>query len=227
MGCSSVTHHEIKHTNDDRYIPSGIRPITQCDHRIHEGSDNIDINAETVDGKNTFHALARVVFQFKYVHELAVLNWWPYASLTDALTFIKPKSRVESTRRTNEFDKIKSCYYGKRTTVDDISIITRLLSRDVIVFPIHSQIMTQTIPFWTGFHCVLLEKRPDVTVVAYPPIIDAKSTDMSTVPTTMKECLDMPMDAGIWSTTLCDSPASKMFKAWHLWAPHPQTRLFS
>ena len=74
MGCSSVTHHEIKHSNDDRYIPSGIRPITQGDHQIHEGSDNIDINAETVDGKNTLHALARAVFHFKYVHELAVLN---------------------------------------------------------------------------------------------------------------------------------------------------------
>ena len=53
---------------------------------MQEGSDNIDINADTVDGKNTFHSLAR----------------------------------VEAPRRTNEFDKIKSCYNGKRTTVDDI-----------------------------------------------------------------------------------------------------------
>ena len=56
--------------------------------------------------------------------------------------------------------------------------------------------MTQTIPFWTKFHCLLSEKRPDVTVVAYPPMIDARPTDMSTVPTTMKKCLDMSMDAG-------------------------------
>jgi hypothetical protein len=56
--------------------------------------------------------------------------------------------------------------------------------------------MTQTIPFWTEFHCLLSEKRPDVTVVAYPPMIDARPTDMSTVPTTMKKCLDMSMDAG-------------------------------
>jgi hypothetical protein len=31
---------------------------------------------------------------------------------------------------------------------------------------------------------------PDVTDVAYPPIIDAKPTDMSTVSTAMKKCLD-------------------------------------
>ena len=32
-------------------------------HLIHEGEDNIDINAETIAGKNTFHSMARVVFQ--------------------------------------------------------------------------------------------------------------------------------------------------------------------
>ena len=64
------------------------------------------------------------------------------------------------------------------------------------MFPIHSESMTQTIPFWTGFHCLSSEKRPNVTVVAYPPIIDAKTTDMSTVLRAMKTCLDMSMDAG-------------------------------
>jgi hypothetical protein len=48
------------------------RPITQGGHLIQEDSDNIDINAETVDGKNHFHSLARAVFQFKSVDELAV-----------------------------------------------------------------------------------------------------------------------------------------------------------
>jgi len=56
--------------------------------------------------------------------------------------------------------------------------------------------MTQAIPFWTGFHCLLSEKRPDVTVVTYHPIIDVKPTDMSTVLTTMNKCLDISMDAG-------------------------------
>jgi len=88
-------------------------------------------------------------------------------SLTDALSFTNPKCRVQSPRRTNEFDKIKSCYNGKRTTVD---------GQDPIVC------------YW--------KKRPDVTVLAYPPIIDAKPTDFSTVPTAMKKCLDMSMDAG-------------------------------
>jgi hypothetical protein len=65
-------NHEIEHINGEQYIPSGIRPIIQGGHLIQEGSDNIDINAETVDGKNTFHSLARAVFQFKFVDALSV-----------------------------------------------------------------------------------------------------------------------------------------------------------
>ena len=69
---TSVANHENEHINGDRYIPTGIRPITYGGHLIQEGSDNIDINTETVDGKNTFHSLARAVFQSKYVDELTV-----------------------------------------------------------------------------------------------------------------------------------------------------------
>jgi len=69
---TSVANHEIEHTNGDLYIPSGFRHVTQGGHLIQEGSDNIDINAETVAGKNTFHSLARAVFQSKYVDDLAV-----------------------------------------------------------------------------------------------------------------------------------------------------------
>ena len=82
------------------------------------------------------------------------------------------------------------------TTESIIWIITRLVSRDVIVFPIHSEIITQAIPYWSGFHCLLSEKMPDVTDVAYPPIINAKPTDMSTVLRAMTTCLDMSNYAG-------------------------------
>jgi hypothetical protein len=56
---TSVANHELEHINGDWYIPSRIRPITQGGHLIQEGSDNIDINAETVDGKNTFHSSSK------------------------------------------------------------------------------------------------------------------------------------------------------------------------
>jgi hypothetical protein len=30
---------------------------------IQEGTDNVDINTKTIDGKDTFHSMARTVFQ--------------------------------------------------------------------------------------------------------------------------------------------------------------------
>jgi hypothetical protein len=33
---------------------------------IQEGVDKIDINTETVDGKNTFHSMAMAVFQIRH-----------------------------------------------------------------------------------------------------------------------------------------------------------------
>ena len=37
--------------------------ITDGGYLIHEGDDNVNINAETVGGKNTFHLMATVIFQ--------------------------------------------------------------------------------------------------------------------------------------------------------------------
>ncbi|CAC5390433.1 unnamed protein product [Mytilus coruscus] len=88
------------------------------------------------------------------------------------------------------------CVNGKVNTVDDIWVFLRLLSRDIIDFPVHNQGTGQTVPFWTGFNCLLSKNSTDVAVVTYPPIIDAKPTDMSTVFTAMKKCLDMSNEAG-------------------------------
>jgi hypothetical protein len=62
--------------------------------------------------------------------------------------------------------------------------------------PLEFQATGQSIPFWTGLNCLLSEKYPDVTVVAYPPIIDAKPNDMATAYTAMKKCLEMTNEAG-------------------------------
>ena len=44
-------------------VPNDIVSINDGGNLIRERDDNIDINAETVDGKNTFHSIARVVFR--------------------------------------------------------------------------------------------------------------------------------------------------------------------
>lgn len=45
------------------FLPSGIIERSKKGLMIQEGDDNIDINTETIDGKNTYHSMARVLFQ--------------------------------------------------------------------------------------------------------------------------------------------------------------------
>jgi hypothetical protein len=45
------------------FIPNGICLKISGGGFIQEGSDNVDLNTETIDGKNTFHSMARAVFQ--------------------------------------------------------------------------------------------------------------------------------------------------------------------
>lgn len=65
---TSLANHEIDKIKNGVYIPNGIIPFTSAGCLIQERSDNnfyIDINTETVDGKATFHYMARAVFQLQ------------------------------------------------------------------------------------------------------------------------------------------------------------------
>ena len=60
---TSAAENEICHVQNGIYIPSSM-DITTVDYsRVQEGDDNIDTNCQTIDGKNTLHAMARVLFQ--------------------------------------------------------------------------------------------------------------------------------------------------------------------
>ena len=52
---ASLANHEIDKIKNGVSIPNGIIPFTSAGCLIQEGSDNIDIHTETVDGKNTFY----------------------------------------------------------------------------------------------------------------------------------------------------------------------------
>ena len=59
---TSAANHEIAKT-EVSFIPYGISPKPLDSDFIQEGADNIDLNTETIDGKNTMHSMARAVFQ--------------------------------------------------------------------------------------------------------------------------------------------------------------------
>jgi hypothetical protein len=65
MVLKSLADHEINKIENGTYIFHGICSLPGEVTLIQEGADNVDINTETIDGKDTFHSMARAVFQVK------------------------------------------------------------------------------------------------------------------------------------------------------------------
>ena len=117
---TNIVHHEMEKLQDDVHVPDGIIPIREGGGLIQEGADNIDINTETIDGKNTFHSMARAVFQIlhytvepnsnhtkiKRSQERSVQLDESASSLTVCVPFNKLKTRGIPGRCENAFDKI-------------------------------------------------------------------------------------------------------------------------
>ena len=55
---TAVGNDQVQRMQAETYLPSGIIPVVENGCLIQEGDDNVDINTETVDGKNTFHTMA-------------------------------------------------------------------------------------------------------------------------------------------------------------------------
>ena len=63
---TSIADSEIKKM--DTYVPNGMLPFNESFALIQEGAGNVDINTETIDGKDTFHSMGRAVFQVRSPH---------------------------------------------------------------------------------------------------------------------------------------------------------------
>lgn len=100
--------------NRSVYIPRGLVPRDAGSSLIQEGADNIDIDCQTLDGKGTFHCMARVVFQRQSVKSAKVasssrrlihgrsksmsMTSGPNPSMTEVLRYTKPSKRGELPR---------------------------------------------------------------------------------------------------------------------------------
>ena len=200
---TSAAETEIETLQDGVYIPNGIVSCADGGHLIHEGDDNIDINAETIDGKNTFHSMARVIFQERSADSPATTHIaiehtksksLAFCQQTEGLmqcaTFGKPKIRAEQCKMV--IHKLNSCKTDMKPVLYHAWCLLRLLHQSVLPMP-NGVVITpnQIIPFWSGSNHHLCRKRPSYTAVTYAPIIDAKPADMATVYTTMRRCKDM------------------------------------
>ena len=202
---TSIANNEIEKIKNNSYIPNGITLINSGGYLVQEGADNIDLNTETIDGKDTFHSMAKVVFQvttpndtsanygqIKRGSEKTLTLSESAVSMMSCLFFVKPKVRGEPPRIPDAYNKINSCANSQTNLLDIVWVFLRSLGRDIFDIPVEvPNNDSPLIPFWTGYNSWLSESRQEFNVVTYPPIIDSKPNDMATVFTTMKRCFDM------------------------------------
>jgi hypothetical protein len=71
---TSIAVHEVENIENGAFAPDGIISVQEGAGLIQEGADNIDLNTETIDGKDTFHSMAHAVFQTCRSHDDSCLR---------------------------------------------------------------------------------------------------------------------------------------------------------
>jgi hypothetical protein len=125
---TSIADHEIKKIEQGSYLSRGIISTNGETNLIQEGADNVDINTETIDGKDTFHSMARTVFLVQTSSDRPTVGPIKCSSdrslhITEAssniiacLPFKKPKERIEPVRCADAYAQILSCQVNNTET---------------------------------------------------------------------------------------------------------------
>ena len=71
---TSIAVHEVENMENGAFAPDGIISVQEDGGLIQEGADNIDLNTETIDDKDTFHSMAHAVFQTCRSHDDSCLR---------------------------------------------------------------------------------------------------------------------------------------------------------
>ena len=114
----------LKNTAQGSYLPPGIISTNGETNLIQEGADNVDIYTETIDGKDTFHSMARAVFQvqsssvgpIKRSSDRCLHITEASYNIIACLPFKKPKKLVEPVRCAEAYAKLLSCQVSNAET---------------------------------------------------------------------------------------------------------------
>ena len=199
---TSVAMSEVGKIRDGVYYPTGITKRTEGGNLIQEGADNIDINTNTIDGKNTFHSLARVCFQqgsdgdqdpgyscIPIVKEVKLTITPEAQKYMKSVDFTKPKVRPVPPRYGKASERIMGIMKGSFSINDFIWVILRSFSRDPLQLCLNlTPKEDQVIPFWSDFNKSVSPVHAFSTEASYKPIIDSSPTEMDTIYTSMLNC---------------------------------------
>lgn len=202
---TSAAEVEMK-KNEKIYVPSNVVPRNQGGNLIQEGDDNVDINVETIDGKNTYHSMARVIFQKQTPQTVLSIERIPRAHATSLdvhvfgsqfqlLPYQKPKQRPEPIRIQGLLAAVKTKLKdGLNLHLKDICwVMARNVGRGMFGA---DHIQKQIIPSWKLLNSNFSEKEELVTVPCYIPSINSQPSDISTVYTTLKKGEQLAIECG-------------------------------
>ena len=211
----AVINQEIN--EDNIIVPSGIVKRSLNGLLIQEGNDNVDINVETIDGYNTYHTMARVIFQEQrvessYVNHFKRIPRLNIKTLPDTeidkysstIDYTIPTSRPLPPKYEDALikvkDTMKSC--NETASLKNMAwILLRNLNRGIYNFaPNKKPVTDQKIPMWTGFNTRISEPTNLKTIPYYLPSINEKPSELKTVYTVLKR--------GSKLAKLCDQPYS-------------------
>lgn len=188
-------------------IPSNIIPGSF----IQIAADNNDINEETLDGENTTHATTIVVYQREQ-----------YGPEPPSTSHADQTRRRRSLHSPGPLYEVQDCsMHGRRPVVKDfLGVVDREWfsgkSEDLTSATVDDTIWTilriepslllkttvleganrQLVPSWSAFNAILYPDIPCSTNIGYCPLLDASSTEFSTVYTVMKHAQQISQRVG-------------------------------
>ncbi len=137
---TAVAKDEEERFDDIEYIPSGL----QQGEFVHERADNVDIQVNTIYGFNTYHSMARVVFQeskpdavVKKHHIKKSINksFTSHKPLNMCIPYAKPAVRSEPDKVQNTWNLIQADTTDQFKSKDIAWVLLRMMAHDELEVP--------------------------------------------------------------------------------------------
>lgn len=192
--------------NNRVYVPPKIISRADGGALIQEGADNVDICTETLDGKDTYHAMARVVFQSQDVDvtiKMEPIERQQEKSLDisnipflNMLYYKKPQKKPEPPPYPAAVNKVQTILQNCHKTLrnSDVAwVLLRSFSRGLLN---ENENEKQVFPNWVAFNMRFSKSKDTATAIQYAPAIHAKPSDLNTVYTTLKKGQELAKECG-------------------------------
>ena len=207
---------------------------------VHAAADNLDINEETIDGRNTTHATSIVLYQripggnFGDVpiqsrqpsnismRERTLPKRNPDMCAEEFVALGKrPQPRFDSDVKLEWFH-VKCPLAEKAEMIDFAWILSRNVPVKLYEVNIESTLLdsSQSVPGWSAFNAILTSRYFDPTTIGYCPLENANPTEYNTVYNLMRKVQAM-MASLNQTTTVLTVDAAIYMKAkeiqWRKW----------